>query len=163
MEHDRQGPKTTIRWSEDIDAPADKVWAFVGNPENDLLWQRSVIDVAGTLEDARSARKMMGRRVEAQGSVQIQPEERTIVFEGGYGTTEGPKHLRIQTTIEPIGDERCRVVGAVTVDTEIFGEGRDHFEEVVRHETEVNHVNLKHIMEAHEDMHAGFAKLPSHS
>jgi hypothetical protein len=162
MEHERQGTKTTIRWSEDIAAPADKVWAFVGDPQNDLVWQRSVLDVAGTPEDARSARKMIGRRVEAQGRLEVKPEERTTVFDGSYGTTEGPKHLRIQTTIEPAGDERCRVVGVVTVDTEIFGDGREHFEEVVRHEIEANHVNLRHIMEAHDDMHAGFAKLPSH-
>ena len=97
-----------------IHRPVADVFAFVADPDNLPQWQSGLLEVEKLSGDGglgsrhREVRSMLGRRIEQVLEVTaLTPDER-LDFE----VVEGPLHLSVEHTFEPVGEStRITVVG----------------------------------------------------
>jgi carbon monoxide dehydrogenase subunit G len=97
-----------------IHRPVAEVFAFVADPDNLPRWQSGLLEVEKLSGDGgvgsrhREVRSMLGRRIEQVLEITALTPDRRLDLE----VIEGPMHLSVEHTFEPVGrGTRITVVG----------------------------------------------------
>jgi carbon monoxide dehydrogenase subunit G len=102
--------------SVEIARPADEVFAFVAEPENNPRSQLGMRECRWTTEPPRGVgsryqqvASSLGRRIESTFEVTALDTGRSITIE----TRESTFPIRVTRSVHPLGDARCRVEASI--------------------------------------------------
>ena len=134
-----------------INRPIEEVFAFMNDPENQLLWWSGLVEIEQTSEGPigvgttyREVMQFLGRRIENTGEItEYELNKRNTVK-----TTSGPVPMEITGTFQPVEGGTEVTYG---IDAELGGFFRLAEPLVVRmgkRQMEMELVNLKELMEA---------------
>jgi len=134
-----------------INRPIEEVFAFMSDPENQLLWRSGLVEIEQTSEGPigmgttyREVMQFLGRRIENTGEIaEYELNKRNTVK-----TTSGPVPMEITSTFQPVEGGTEVTYG---IDAELSGFFRLAEPLVVRmgkRQMEMELVNLKELMEA---------------
>lgn len=138
-----------------INQPIEKVFEFVGNPENDSLWQTQIQEAKitsdgpiGVGSTTSQTAHFLGRGIETTG--EITKYERNRMF--AWKSTSGPIPGEGQTTVEAEGEGQTKVTIMANLDIGgFFKLAEPLVARSGRRQIEANMANLKDILEAVAD------------
>ena len=136
----------------EIDRPADEVFAYISNFENNPQWQSGMVDCQftsagefGVGSTYKQIAKFLGRTIESNFEVIEYEPGRTVKAQ----TTSSTFPIQFKRSVEPIDTNRTRVTAIITGDaTGIFKLAEPLLGRMVQGQIEGDYNRLKTILES---------------
>lgn len=152
--------RLTVSSSVEIDRPISEVFKLASYPEHQPLWWSAIDEVdsdgrTGTGTPVRQVLRILGRRMKFEGSVVGFEEDSLVEIRGSDHTDFAFRH-RFEAR-----DGQTRVTYEMEIDTQgVWKAGTESARTVLQGEVDLSLSNLKLLLEAHEDLHAGLEQFP---